>query len=127
MGRIELPSINLLELKAIEEGLWLAIRLNFPNFWVETDSTTTCVWVLRKGFHPWSSIRSLRHIHQGLLLLRNWKITHIHGEGNSPADILASSQSVRGVTTISPSQLWHELRTALGLNKVGTQYTRCRS
>ncbi|KAK1324928.1 hypothetical protein QJS10_CPA01g01653 [Acorus calamus] len=117
-GRIDLPSINLLELKASEEGLWLAIRLNFPSIRIETDSTTACAWVLGKGSHSWSSIRSLRHIHQGLLLLQDWKITHIHREGNSPADILASFQSARGVTIIPPSQLWHELRTTLELDKV---------
>ncbi|KAK1325239.1 hypothetical protein QJS10_CPA01g01609 [Acorus calamus] len=71
-GRIDLPSINLLELKAIEEGLWLAIRLNFPSIWIETDSTTACAWVLGKA---------------------------------------------RGVTIIPPSQLWHELRTTIELDK----------
>ncbi|KAK1324926.1 hypothetical protein QJS10_CPA01g01651 [Acorus calamus] len=125
-GRIDLPSINLLELKAIEEGLWLAIRLNFPSIWIETDSTTACAWVLGKGSRSWSSIRSLCHIHQGLLLLQDWKITHIHREGNSPADILASFQSARGVTIIPPSQLWHELRTTLELDKEGKAIDRSR-
>ncbi|KAK1262184.1 hypothetical protein QJS04_geneDACA021167 [Acorus gramineus] len=110
-GRNDLPSISLLELKAMEAGPWI---------WVESDSSTALSWALNKGNKPWSAIRLLRSISQGLLSLNEWSFTHIHREGNAPADILAAFQSICGESLIPPSGTWQELRQALELDRLGT-------
>ncbi|KAK1259254.1 hypothetical protein QJS04_geneDACA017986 [Acorus gramineus] len=104
-GRHDLPSINLLELKATEVGLWLAIKTGVQKLWIEWDSTTAIAWVKGKGSRPWTAIRSLRSIQQGLLRLKEWKASHVLCEGNSPADLIASFQSTRGETILYPSTI----------------------
>ncbi|KAK1324850.1 hypothetical protein QJS10_CPA01g01498 [Acorus calamus] len=95
-GRLDLHSINLLELKAIEKGLELGLTVQATKIWVESDSTTVLAWVHDKREIPWSAFRSLRKIKQSLAFLENWKATHIHREGNSLADLLAAYQSSKG-------------------------------
>ncbi|KAK1261670.1 hypothetical protein QJS04_geneDACA020349 [Acorus gramineus] len=58
-GRLDLPSINLLELKAIEQGVWLARSIEATRIWIESDSTTALAWLHGKGKVPWTAIRSL--------------------------------------------------------------------
>ncbi|KAK1307294.1 hypothetical protein QJS10_CPA10g00740 [Acorus calamus] len=60
--------------------------------------------------HPFTSIPDEDFL---LAQFDAWKVTHIHREGNSPADLLASYQSVRGETIIKPSQIWHDLAEAM--------------
>ncbi|KAK1280910.1 hypothetical protein QJS04_geneDACA024708 [Acorus gramineus] len=52
VGRLDLPSINLLELKAIEQGIWMAITTGVDKLWIESDSTTALAWVHGKGNAP---------------------------------------------------------------------------
>ncbi|KAK1326021.1 hypothetical protein QJS10_CPA01g00741 [Acorus calamus] len=94
-GRYDLPSINLLELKAIEVGIWLAIKTWVQRLLIESDSTIAIAWIKGKGSRPLTAIRSLRLIQHGLLNLTEWKASHIHREGNNPADLLAAFQSTR--------------------------------
>ncbi|KAK1297673.1 hypothetical protein QJS10_CPB15g01198 [Acorus calamus] len=56
VGRNDLP---LIDLKAMEFGLWTAIKTGFRSIWVETDSTTALVWVTNRKNRPWSAIRCL--------------------------------------------------------------------
>ncbi|KAK1265694.1 hypothetical protein QJS04_geneDACA018118 [Acorus gramineus] len=58
-------------------------------------------------------VRSLRSTHFSLAQYDAWKVTHIHREGNSPADLLTSYQLARGETIIQPSQIWHDLAEAM--------------
>ncbi|KAK1325736.1 hypothetical protein QJS10_CPA01g00793 [Acorus calamus] len=44
-GRLDLPSINLLELKAIEQGVVLGCSISVKKLWIETDSTTARAWL----------------------------------------------------------------------------------
>ncbi|KAK1283528.1 hypothetical protein QJS10_CPB21g00139 [Acorus calamus] len=123
---MDLPSINILELKAIEVGIWLAINIGCSKLWIESDSTTALSWIKGKGNRPWSVIRLLRSIRRGLEHLHDWKVSHILREGNAPADILASYRLARGETTILPSCLWPELGSALAQDQSGLPYTRTR-
>ncbi|KAK1302594.1 hypothetical protein QJS10_CPB12g01266 [Acorus calamus] len=123
-GRLDLPSINLLELKAIEKGIWLGIQLGASHLWVESDSTTALAWIHGKGNAPWSSFRSLRSIHHGLQQLQGWKASHIYREGNSPADLAASFQLTRGETTFYLENLWNEIREAMDQDRKMEGYLR---
>ncbi|KAK1268719.1 hypothetical protein QJS04_geneDACA008217 [Acorus gramineus] len=123
-GRLDLPSINLLELKAIEKGVDLGLSINLTKLWIESDSTTAIAWLLGKGCIPWTAFRSLRHLHQSLDKMDCWKATHIHCEGNSPADLLAAFQSARGETFFSPGQIWPELQDMLKEDKSMKGYQR---
>ncbi|KAK1286579.1 hypothetical protein QJS10_CPB20g00956 [Acorus calamus] len=49
VGRLDLPSINLLELNAIEQGVWLARSIEATRVWIESDSTTALAWLCGKG------------------------------------------------------------------------------
>ncbi|KAK1295953.1 hypothetical protein QJS10_CPB15g01363 [Acorus calamus] len=124
---MDLPSINILELKAIEVGIWLAINSGCSMLWIESDSKTAISWIKGKGNRPWSSIRILRSILRGLDYLLDWKVSHILREGNEPADILASFRSARGESIILPSAVWPELGSALALDQSGVPYTRTRN
>ncbi|KAK1308079.1 hypothetical protein QJS10_CPA09g01153 [Acorus calamus] len=126
-GRNDLPSINLLELKAMEARIRIAIQAGFQDLWVESDSTTALTWVMNKGNRPWSAIWLLRSISQGLEFIHAWRFTHIHLEGNAPADFLAAYQSAREESRIIFSGLWQELIQALELNRIGTIYQRAKS
>ncbi|KAK1315070.1 hypothetical protein QJS10_CPA06g00807 [Acorus calamus] len=127
IGRNDLPSINLLKLKAIEVGLWIAIKAGFRSIWVETDSTTTLAWVTNRGNRSWSAIRCLQSIYLGLESIAAGQFTHIHREGNTPADILAAFQSDRGETIINTNRIWSDLHQALELDRMGTIYHRTKS
>lgn len=116
-GRLDLPSINLLELKAIEQGVKLCNMTQVQKLWIESDSTTALAWLKGRGTIPWTAIRSLRTTHNFLNQLEDWRATHIHREGNSPADILAAYQSMRGETIYHPHQLWNEIDEALELDR----------
>ncbi|KAK1308433.1 hypothetical protein QJS10_CPA09g01070 [Acorus calamus] len=78
------------------------------------------------GQQPWTALRLLRKISHGLQCLEEWKITHIFREGNSPADILASTRQTMGEHLISPLHVWQELEEAIDSDKVGAQYVRCK-
>ncbi|KAK1280639.1 hypothetical protein QJS04_geneDACA014229 [Acorus gramineus] len=121
-GRLDLPSINLLELKAIEQGVWLGIFIEASKLWIESDSTTALALIRGSGHIPWSAFRSLRRLHQGLELLDCWKASHIHREGNSPADLLAAHQSPRGEIIIQTSHVWEELQAAIALTACFISY-----
>ncbi|KAK1295842.1 hypothetical protein QJS10_CPB15g00882 [Acorus calamus] len=126
-GRQDLPSINLLELKAIERGIWLSSQIGASKLWIESDSTTALGWIKGKGSRPWNSIRSLRNIDYGLGALEIWEATHIQREGNCPADLLASYSSEHGEFLIQPAEIWQELRDALHQDASGTIYLRSNS
>ncbi|KAK1277813.1 hypothetical protein QJS04_geneDACA016557 [Acorus gramineus] len=87
-GRLDLPTINLLELKAIEQRVLLSCTLKVQKLWIESDSTMALAWLQGRGKVPWSAIRLLCNSHQTLQRMVDWKASHIHKEGNSPADIL---------------------------------------
>ncbi|KAK1265235.1 hypothetical protein QJS04_geneDACA022453 [Acorus gramineus] len=123
-GRLDLHSINLLELKAIERGIQLGLSNAVTNLWIESDSITAIAWVHGRGCIPWTALRSIRQIHQGLHHLKCWKATHIHRECNSPADLLAAHRSSRGETLLRPQQLWIEIRTAIEEDKLLRGYER---
>ncbi|KAK1287415.1 hypothetical protein QJS10_CPB19g00634 [Acorus calamus] len=125
-GRSHLPSINLLELKGIEAGLFLSIRHGFNRVWFESDSTTAIAWMKGRGRVPWTAIRLLRKISHGLRSLEEWKITHIFREGNSPADILAATRQTIGEHLITPHQVWQELAEAIESDKVPLQVASLR-
>ncbi|KAK1256495.1 hypothetical protein QJS04_geneDACA001486 [Acorus gramineus] len=121
-GRLDLPSINLLELKAIEQGVLLGSSIHAHKLWIESDSITALAWLNGRGTTPWTAIRSLRNIHQYLDQLEDWKATHIHREENSPADILAASQSMRGESIFLPGQLWNDLAEEIEKDRQATGY-----
>ncbi|KAK1300408.1 hypothetical protein QJS10_CPB13g01120 [Acorus calamus] len=123
-GSSPLPSINLLELKGIQTSLLLSIQHGYNCVWFESDSTTAIAWMKGRGRQPWTALRLLRKISQGILCLEEWKITHIFREGNSQADILASTRRTMGEHLISPLQVWQELEVAINSDKAGTQYSR---
>ncbi|KAK1270111.1 hypothetical protein QJS04_geneDACA020970 [Acorus gramineus] len=125
-GRLDLPSINLLELKAIEQGVLLGSSICAHKLWIECDSTTALAWLNGRGNTPWTAIRSLRNIHPYLDQLEDWKATHIHREGNSPADILAAFESMRGESIFLPGQLWNELAEAIEKDRQATGYKRVK-
>ncbi|KAK1309219.1 hypothetical protein QJS10_CPA09g00486 [Acorus calamus] len=125
-GRLDLPSINLLELKAIERGVLIGIAKGVDKLWIESDSTTALAWLHGKGKIPWTALRSLRHIHLNLLHFSVWKATHINREGNSPADMLASHQSSRDETIFHPHQLWPDMVEAIEQDRSVGEYTRTR-
>ncbi|KAK1279985.1 Protein FIZZY-RELATED 2 [Acorus gramineus] len=83
------------------------------KLWIETDSTTARAWLIGKGNIPWTAVRSLESTHFSLAQYDAWKVSHIHREGNSPADLLASYQFARGETMIQPSQIWYALIKAM--------------
>ncbi|KAK1257180.1 hypothetical protein QJS04_geneDACA014728 [Acorus gramineus] len=117
-GRLDLHSINLLELKAIERGIQLGLSNAVTNLWIESDSITAIAWVHGMGCIPWTALRSIRQIHQGLHLSKCWKVSHIHREGNSPANLLAAHRSSRREMLLRPQQLWMEIRTAIEEDKL---------
>ncbi|KAK1321207.1 hypothetical protein QJS10_CPA03g00057 [Acorus calamus] len=125
-GRLDLPTINLLELKAIEQGVKLSSTMQACKLWIETDSTTALAWLEGRGNIPWTAIRSLRNTHHYLQHLVDWKVTHIHREGNSPADILAAFKSMRGESIFLPKQIWKELEVALVQDRQELGFVRVR-
>ncbi|KAK1297392.1 hypothetical protein QJS10_CPB15g00822 [Acorus calamus] len=73
-GRLDLPTINLLELKAIEQGVKLSSTMQACKLWIEIDSTTALAWLEGRGNIPWTAIRSLCNTHHYLQHLVDWKI-----------------------------------------------------
>ncbi|KAK1305200.1 MADS-box protein GGM13 [Acorus calamus] len=63
---------------------------------------------------------NLQHHPLQIWQLQCWKATYIPREGNSPADLLAASQSPQGETILNPTQLWVDIllplyKTAYGV------------
>ncbi|KZV43060.1 hypothetical protein F511_04452 [Dorcoceras hygrometricum] len=87
-GFLDAGSILKAELTAILQGLLICLHQQLFPIWVETDSAVAmqiiisvqCSWDLR---HILTSIQGIRANHAT-------RITHIHREGNAPADFLAS-------------------------------------
>ncbi|KAK1284957.1 hypothetical protein QJS10_CPB20g00424 [Acorus calamus] len=104
------PPSTFLELKAIEQGVML----------------TTLAWLRGRGKIPWTAIHSLRNIYFILKQLVEWKASHIHREGNSPANILTAHQSMRGESLILPLQLWKKIEEALDNDSQELGFIRLR-
>ncbi|KAK1308140.1 hypothetical protein QJS10_CPA09g00446 [Acorus calamus] len=104
----------------------LTSTLQPHKLWIESDSTTALAWLQGRGNIPWTATRSLRNIHFFLQHLEEWKSSHIHREGNSPADILAAFQSIRGESLILPQQLWKEMKEALDNDNKDLGFLRIR-
>ncbi|KAK1274196.1 hypothetical protein QJS04_geneDACA007971 [Acorus gramineus] len=119
-GQNDLPTINLLELKAIEE---------IQHLWIESDSTTGIAWIMGKGMVaalglPYAAFDIYIKGYQ--YILTDWKVSHIHREGNAPApvDLLTAFQSARGETSFLPNDIRQELRSVLEQDQLGTQFIR---
>ncbi|KAK1302870.1 hypothetical protein QJS10_CPB12g00400 [Acorus calamus] len=104
--------------EGIVHGVQLAKDLGVRRLWIESDSMTALAWLNGRGTIPWTAIRMLRKVHSLLNSLVDWKSSHIHREGNAPADILAAHRSAMGEEIIRPSDLWMDIREVLAQDKL---------
>ncbi|KAK1266749.1 hypothetical protein QJS04_geneDACA016665 [Acorus gramineus] len=106
-------SINQLELMAIGQSIKMALELGFPKLWVESDSKVALLWITSCNIVPWKVRRLINSIKEDCIKFSSIKFSHIHREGNSLADLLASSQRQMGVTWYRTSQVRPTLKDLL--------------
>ncbi|KAK1327173.1 hypothetical protein QJS10_CPA01g01639 [Acorus calamus] len=123
-GQSNPKSINLLEFQGILLGLELGLQIGASRIWFEADSTTAIAWLKGTGSLPWTALRIQRKLQMGLALLQSWKISHVHREGNSVADLLASHRTSNGTSIYQIHDLWPTIEELLRKDKSGTIYMR---
>ncbi|KAK1265510.1 hypothetical protein QJS04_geneDACA011192 [Acorus gramineus] len=116
--RVEiLDDISILELKAADEGLNRAVELGFQRVLLESDSQTVVAWIRRKEKPSWTAIPILIHIAVNVSKLDDFSISHIHREGNEPANLLARHNQIMGVMEIHPNNIPRMLQEPIGSDK----------
>ncbi|KAK1293951.1 hypothetical protein QJS10_CPA16g00322 [Acorus calamus] len=95
-GQAQPTSINLLEFKGILSSIEMGLHMGAFRLWIESDSSIALAWLKGRGSLPWTALRTHRRITQILDGLHSWKATHIHREGNSVVDLLASHRTSSG-------------------------------
>ncbi|KZV49641.1 hypothetical protein F511_08962 [Dorcoceras hygrometricum] len=122
-GFLDAGSILKAELTAILQGLLICLHQQLFPIWVETDSAVAmqiiisdqCSWDLR---HILTSIQGIRANHAT-------RITHIHREGNAPADFLASlGMEKRAYAEYFGSTFDKRLVGLCKLDRIGCPYLR---
>ncbi|KAK1312281.1 hypothetical protein QJS10_CPA07g00271 [Acorus calamus] len=116
--RVEiLDDISILELKAADEGLNRAVELGFQRVLLESDSQTVVAWIQRKEKPSWKAIPILIHIAVNVSKLEDFSISHIHREGNEPANLLARHNQIMGVMKIHPNNIPRMLQEVIESDK----------
>ncbi|KAK1314489.1 hypothetical protein QJS10_CPA06g01319 [Acorus calamus] len=100
-----LSSINVLEFRAIVQGLKLAHSLGIPRVYIESDSSTVIAWVRGKGCLLWRAFRDHTELKAILPGFLEWKISHIPREGNQVADLLAARRDSPGCSMVFPESI----------------------
>ncbi|KAK1298756.1 hypothetical protein QJS10_CPB14g01459 [Acorus calamus] len=113
--RVKLDDISILELMAAAKGLKRAIELGFRRVWLESDCQTVVAWIQGKGKPSLTATLILIRIDVYVSKLKDFSISHIHREGNKPADFLASLNQKMGVKKINlhnmPPKLQEEIES----------------
>ncbi|KAK1265505.1 hypothetical protein QJS04_geneDACA011194 [Acorus gramineus] len=131
--RVELDTISNLELIAAAEGLNRAVELGFQRVWLELDSLTVveCIkkWIEKEGkvssnTPPIQIQIHMSRIKANVSKLKGWKISHIHREGNEPANFLASHNLKMGVMEIKANAIPRRLQQAIDSDKRGVPQLR---
>ncbi|KAK1269603.1 hypothetical protein QJS04_geneDACA008288 [Acorus gramineus] len=122
----DLHSINILEYKAILQGIRLVVSHGLSRVLIESDSSTVVAWILGKGRVPWKAFQVHYELWSILASLDAWKASHTYREGNQVADHLAAWRNSLGQTTIGPHEAWQEPQQLLTQDVVGTKYSQVR-
>ncbi|KAK1281997.1 hypothetical protein QJS10_CPB22g00324 [Acorus calamus] len=120
----ELSSINVLEYKAILEGLHLSHQMGLRHIHAESDSSIAVAWINRKGSPPWQLIRARQEVRTLLNTFEEWKITHTYREENQAADYLASWWSIPGRSYFTQSTRDGKLNDIVSSDAAGTMFIR---
>ncbi|KAK1298121.1 hypothetical protein QJS10_CPB14g01460 [Acorus calamus] len=131
--RVELDTISNLELIAAAEGMNRAVELGFQRVWLELDSLTVveCIkkwiekeWKVSSNTQPVHIQIQMSRIKANVSKLKGWKISHIHREGNEPANFLAHHKQTMGVMEIKANAIPRRLQEAIDSNKRGVPQLR---
>ncbi|KAK1265511.1 hypothetical protein QJS04_geneDACA011193 [Acorus gramineus] len=115
--RVKLDDISILELMAAAKGLKRAVELGFQRVWLESDCQTVVAWIQGQGKPSLTAILILNRIDVYVSKLKDFSISHIHREGNEPADFLASLNHKMGVTKINLRNMPPKLQGAIESDK----------
>ncbi|KAK1296597.1 hypothetical protein QJS10_CPB15g00836 [Acorus calamus] len=119
-----LSSINVLEYKAILEGLRICKEHGIHSIHLESDSSTAVAWVQGKPCLPWHILRARNELGTILSSLTQWRVSHVFREGNQAADYLASLRMMLGNTYLLPDQFDGTLQHILAKDASGENYIR---
>ncbi|KAK1286749.1 hypothetical protein QJS10_CPB20g00981 [Acorus calamus] len=123
----KLQSINVLEFKAILQGLKMAVAQGISKVNIESDSSTAIAWVHGKGCIPWKAFRVQSELLKILPSFDAWKASHTLREGNQVADYLAGWRGSPSLTIILPQEMSQQLKELVAQDACGTVFARKRS
>lgn len=118
-------NIMAIEAEAILLGIQIALKLNFPRIWIESDSQIVVDSLLGKHATPWQIQQSCWRIKGSLRGFEKWEISHSWREANRAADHLAKAGLTRSDVVLWPETLYPVLSKIVCEDRLGTPYLRC--
>lgn len=113
------------EIQALLQGLRLITQLSVP-VWVEMDAASVVSLLNSNRFGPAQTQHSVAAIRL-LLCSLQVRVTHIHREGNRPADFLAScSLQLPNLTIYSPPSVPRRVAVMVRMDQFGLPNFRFR-
>ncbi|XP_077220980.1 uncharacterized protein LOC143854760 [Tasmannia lanceolata] len=116
--------ITILELKAIDYGIFLAQKKALNRIWVESDSLNAVNIINSQAPCPWKALTLLDKICLGLAAFVDWKVTHVWREANLVADFLSKEDCPCKGDDIPPSSIPNPLKDIIATDSAGVPYTR---